>query len=243
MFHSRALLLCVTSTLIASFSFADEQADKIVRLADEARAPQVDFSVDVIVKDKRDGTVKSSRYHVLSKGTEKSLVEQVEPARLQGRKLLMLDKDLWLYTPLIRRPTRISFEQKLTGEVANGDLTRTNFAKDYSAKLIGEESLNGIATVKLHLTAKTKDATYRTVDYWVDTKNQRPVKAVFYAISGKPLKTALYSNFKIALGKPRMMVIAITDELQKSQSSRIEYRSYKRENFDDSIFNKEALAQ
>ena len=226
-----------------TFANADVTADNIVKQADQARAPQGDFSMSVRVVDTQGDEVKESVYRVSSKGTTLSLVEQNEPARLQGRKLLMRDHDLWLYTPTIKRPTRISFEQKLTGEVANGDLMRTSFSTDYSASLSGEEKIDSVVTYKLHLVARNKEVTYRTIDYWVDKAKLYPVRATFFALSGKALKSAVYSTFKPVLGKPRMMRVLITDFLQSKRTSLLNYAQFKREKFDESFFSKEALGQ
>ena len=53
--------------------------------------------------------------------------------------MLMKDYDMWLFTPNIKKPLRISLEQKLTGEVSYGDIAKTNYAEDYNAKLISTE--------------------------------------------------------------------------------------------------------
>lgn len=165
---------------------AEALADKIVKQADQARGPQEDFSMSVQVADSQGNEIKKSVYRVYSKGTTLSLVDQMEPVRLQGRKLLMREHDLWLYTPNIKRPTRISFEQKLTGEVANGDLMRTNFSEDYSATISREENIDGAVAYKLHLVARNKVATYRSIDYWVDKTTLYPVRATFYALLSRP---------------------------------------------------------
>lgn len=239
----RLIFILVSVLLPKVFAEGLEKADGIVKRADQARAPQEDFSMSVQVTDAKDGEVKKSTYRVGSKDTTLSLVEQTEPVRLQGRKLLMRDHDLWLFTPNIKRPTRISFEQKLTGEVANGDLMRTNFANDYAATLSGEESIGGLSTMKLHLIARNKEVTYRSIDYWVEKTKFYPVQAVFYALSGKPLKTAKYSAFKLVLGKQRMTQVMITDSLQPGRTSQMNYLNFKREKFDDSYFSKESLGQ
>ncbi len=227
-----------------SLSYATEPinlADQIVRKADDVRGPQEAFSMSVSVQDSQKGVTKESVYRVYSKGTLYSLVEQTEPVRAQGRKLLMRDHDLWLFTPSVSRPTRVSFELKLTGEVANGDLMRTNFAADYSASILGEEILDGKKAFKLKLDARNKMVTYRRIDYWVEKEKSYPIKAQFYALSGKLLKTAVYSEIKSVFGKPRMTKILITDSIQANHTSLLKYSQQKKENLDDSFFNKESL--
>lgn len=214
---------------------------EIVKEADDVRAPQFEYSMNVKVRSVGKGDPVDDTYRVSVRGMKASLVEQTEPERLRGRKLLMLENDLWLYTPNTRRPTRVSFEQKLTGEVANGDISRTNFGGDYDPVLSGQEKVGAQEAWKLRLTAKSKDVTYHMIDYWVGKKGHVPIKAVFYAKSGKALKTATYSNLKPVLGKNRITRTVITDILQPGRQSVIDNYQYKREKFDDATFNKETL--
>ena len=233
----------VSLSLMSLVAMADQKADDLVKQSDESRGPQGSFSVTASIKDSQSGAVKQSVFRVFAKGSTLSLIEQMAPARLQGRKLLMRDHDLWLWTPNISRATRIGFEQKLAGEVSNGDIARTNFSEDYSAALSGEETDAGRAVYKIHLTAKNKDVTYRSIDYWVEKSNHHPVRATFYAVSGKIIKTALYSDFKNFLGKPRMSKVVIKEALQTSHISELTYANYKREDLDDARFSKESLGQ
>jgi outer membrane lipoprotein-sorting protein len=217
--------------------------DAIVRKADEGRGPQMQFSFTAKVTNLSGSDSQVNTYRVFSNQMEASLVEQTEPQRLVGRKLLMKGHDLWLYTPGIHRPTRISFEQRLTGEVSNGDLARTNFSGDYSAVLKKTESIEGKSCLKLHLTANAKDVTYREADYWVEKDTYLPRMAMFYAISGKLLKSAVYSDFKPIMGHLRMTKIVIKDALQPSKQSIMEYSDQRKEHFKDGFFNKESLGQ
>lgn len=224
-------------------AFADPQGMKWIEKADRYRSPGDSFSVSVQVTDVRGSEKKESRYRVSVKGRDLALVEQTAPERLRGRKLLMRSRDLWLYSPNVSRPTRISFEQKLTGEVSNGDLMRTNFADDYDATVTGEDSVHGTKTIRLHLVAKEKGVTYHSIDYWLDRTNARPVRAVFYALSGKPMKTATYLEFKPQLGASRLVKVEIVDAIENRRKSLLTYASYKREKFDDAFFSKESLGR
>ena len=229
--------------LVPTIVKAEMDVTKIIHLSDDARAPRDDYSLTVLVSDSDGTEVKKSIFRVMAKGNLYCLVEQMEPVRQVGRKLLMRDQDLWLYTPNTSRPTRISFEQKLTGEVANGDLMRTNFEDDYYGKLMGTEVLDKVSSYKIHLEAKRKDVTYRSIDYWVDQKKYWPIKAIFYAASGKPMKKTTYHNFKLQLGKVRFTKAVITDLLQKKRISELIYSKYKTEHLSPSLFNKETLGQ
>jgi outer membrane lipoprotein-sorting protein len=215
---------------------------EILRKADDARAPEGDFSFFVAIKD-FDGKklLRTNLYKVFCKGEQYALIETMEPTRLKGRKILLRNEDLWLYLPSVKRPTRISLHQRLTGEVANGDIARARFFDDYTATISGTETLDGKLHSVLDLVAKRENVTYRKVQLWVNQETQQPSKAQFYAISGKLLKTSLYSDFKKALGYPRASKVVIQDAISPTRQSHLTYSRYQREKLDDSFFTKEAL--
>lgn len=239
----QSLMMSLVFFVVIEAKAAEVPAGEIVRKSDEARAPKIPFSFQANVTNYNGSESQNNIYRVSIKGTELSLIDQLEPVRMVGRKLLMKGHDLWLYTPEIKRPTRIGFEQRLTGEVSNGDLARTRFYEDYTASLTGQETIDGKPCYKLHLTAKDNSVTYRQIDYWVEKVTFLPKKALFYAISGKLLKSAAYSNFKLILGHSRMTKTLIRDAVQPTKQSIMIYTGQKAENFDDSFFNKESFGE
>jgi outer membrane lipoprotein-sorting protein len=226
-----------------TFAFA-LSADDIVLKADAGRLPPGSITFMSSVEDFENGSsVRETKYKVLNKGREKSLVETVFPERQAGRKLLMDDDNLWFYTPDIKRPARVSMQQKLTGEVANGDLARTNFSGDYDAVLAGKEKAGGKEAYKLHLKAKNSGVTYSKIDYWVGVKDNLPIKAVFYAVSGKVLKEAQYSDVKNVLGRKCVTKTTFTDFVDKGRKSVLKYSGHKRSKFSNATFSKESLSE
>jgi outer membrane lipoprotein-sorting protein len=124
----------------------------------------ISFSVTVTDKDAEEVQGETT-YRVSAKGEDLAMIETTAPARLKGRKLLMRGDDLWLYLPTVKRPTRVGLQQRLTGEVANGDIARTRFFVDYKPKKMGEEKIKGKTCHKLELKAKKK-TTYRRILLW-----------------------------------------------------------------------------
>lgn len=216
-------------------------AQDIVMRADDVRGPDGTFSFSVRVKDFEKSVLQQENvYRVFSKGMKFTLIETVFPERLSGRKLLMAGA-LWLYLPTLKRPTRVGMQQRLTGEVANGDIARTKFNEDYRAKLEGVKKIGAGKYFQLMLTAKDKTAPYRRIRLWVNTKTYAPLKADFFALSGKRLKTGEYSEMETVFGKPRLTKLVIKDAVQPSRQSHLKYFDYKKEKLDDSFFNKESL--
>ena len=68
---------------------------------------------------------------------------------------------------------RISPQQRLIGQAAIGDVLTVNFAIDYTAKLVGEETHPGRtrksrACWHLDMKAANDRAIYSRVEYWVE---------------------------------------------------------------------------
>jgi hypothetical protein len=234
-----------SKVLIASFliSFklfsAEIDANEIVKKADLRRGlGNISHTFNVTITNQDN---KREAYQVSFKDVNASLTNQIEPERARGRKLLMKDYDIWLYTPNIKRPIRISLEQKLTGEVANGDVARTNYAEDYDATILATEKKGADDVYKLELKAKNKKVTYGRIEYIVAKKDYMPIEATFYALSGKPLKSAEFSDFKQIQGSSRATKMTIRDYLQKAKYSILVFSDHKPQKFDESLFNKDRL--
>ncbi len=111
----------------------DAQARSILQRADEIRFPQQAFQVEVRVTSTIDGEPQEPRhYRILSKGSENSIVLTLGPEIERGQNMLLKGRELWIFMPNVSQPVRLSLSQRLTGQVANGDLARANFAGDYS---------------------------------------------------------------------------------------------------------------
>src|SRR6185295_14942890 len=168
----------------------DDLAKMIVEKADRVRFPQVGYQVTVKITTSAPGRDAEVRdYEILSKGNDRTIIRTLSPASDKGQVLLMRDHDLWAYLPNISQPIRLSVSQKLTGQVANGDLARANFSGDYTPTLLKTETLDGETVNVLELKAVDRSVTYDRVLYWVNKSNDRPVKAEFYALSVRLLKT------------------------------------------------------
>src|SRR3954454_24276355 len=128
-----------------SENIEDKQlARNILEKADQVRFPRESFQVDVgITTHAPDQAAEMRKYRVLSKGNENALVIVTEPASERGQIILMKGRDLWVYLPDISQPVRLSLSQRLTGQVANGDVARANFSGDYTATVLRTDVLNG----------------------------------------------------------------------------------------------------
>jgi outer membrane lipoprotein-sorting protein len=217
-------------------------AASIVEKADQVRFPRDSFEVLISITTTAPDTPADPRtYRVLSKGNENTIIMVVEPASERGQTMLMKGRDLWIFVPSVSQPVRLSLAQRLTGQVANGDIARANFAADYEAKILRSEKVDGEAMYVLELTAVDRGVTYHRVLYWVRQSNFWPHKAEFYALSDRLLKTALYQNFKTLGGKVRPTRLVMQDAVRKDQESILEYSDMRARDLPDKMFTRDYL--
>ena len=174
-----------------STAFAASDAQSILQNADRARGGGLPGIVWEIRLTSRDGTRVDEPQRLIVKAVgESSVAETQEPPRFKGSKLLQVERNMWLTKPGLSKPIPISPRQRLSGQASNGDIAATNYACDYAAQLYGDETLDGEPCHVLELAAKHKRTTYDRIRYWVSVKNETALKAEFYSLGGKLLKTA-----------------------------------------------------
>jgi len=220
----------------------DPVAREIVEKADLVRFPSEGFQVDIDITSSQPGQESELRkYRVLSKGNSNTVVMVTEPASERGQIILMKGRDLWVFMPDVSQPIRISLSQRLTGQVANGDLARANFAADYNPKLLRTETIDKDTYNVLELIAVDRSVTYQKVVYWVRQKDNWPFKAEFYSLSNRLLKVCKYENFKTMEGRLRPTRLVMDDALKAGNQSVLEYNSMKLRDLPDKVFTKDYL--
>lgn len=236
------LAVCVIALAAHAQSDDADFARRVLENADQIRFPRESFQVDVTINSTAPGqSAELRKYRILSKGNENSVVMTTEPASERGQILLMKGRDLWIFMPDISQPIRLSMSQRLTGQVANGDLARANFTGDYTPTILRTDIINGEKYWVLELIGVDRSVTYHKVLYWVRQSNFWPYRAEFYSLSDRLLKTARYENFQMILGKLRPIHLIMEDALRKDEQSVLDYSEMKLRDLPDKIFTKDYL--
>lgn len=246
---SRALVFMVTLAFVAvqlqQIAFAadtGELARTILEKADRIRFPQKGFQVEVaITSTAQGGSDEVRQYRILSKGNENTVVMVTEPAAERGQIMLMKGRDLWVFLPSVSQPVRLSLAQRLTGQVANGDLARSNFTGDYTPRLLRTDVVDGEKYYVLELNAVDRGVTYHKVIYWVKEATFQPHRAEFYALSGRLLKVCRYENYRSVLGIMRPTRLVMEDAVRKGETSVLDYSGMKLRDLPDKVFTKDYL--
>ena len=220
----------------------EAKARRIVEAADRIRFPADGFQVDVsIVTTSKDQAPEERSYRVLSKGNDRTIVMVTAPADERGQILLMREHDLWVFLPNVSQPVRLSLAQRLTGQVANGDLARANFTGDYNPSLLRIDTIDGVKYDVLELTAVDNSVTYRRVLYWIRESDSEPYKAEFYSVSNRLLKTCTYGKYDKMAGRRRPTRLVMTDALRAGEQSVLDYSGMKLRELPDKVFTKDYL--
>ena len=223
--------------LAAAAACAAPDAQSILAASDAVRNPARPFGVVVTLIEYRNRKqTESNTLEIYSKadktgGQYRTLIRFVEPPRDVNKLMLKSGNDLWFFDPSSKASIRLSPQQRLLGQAANGDVVTVDLAKDYKAELLGEEEVTDGERVrrkcyKLRLVALSPDVTYHQIDVWIEIQSARPVKSLFYAESGRLLKTAYYRKFQPQLGVERPSEVVIIDGLDPNWVTVMRYSDY-----------------
>lgn len=245
------LLLAAAACALCGFGAGPvpaEPADPIaiLRAADASRGSLRGVEFDMTILSHENGRDTELRVHVQARGYD-FVCEELYPPKYKGQKLVLLSGNMWFYRPGLSKPVAISQRQRLMGQAANGDIAATNYAAEYEGTISGEESIDGELCDRFELKAVTKRATYDGIRYWVSRERGVGVRADYFSISGKLIKTARmeYGNRTIHDGRDRPFIssIVITDALVDSNVTILTYIRPEFRELPDRVFSLDLLGR
>lgn len=147
--------------LVLAFSpavFAQISATEIVkRSEDKLRGNSNKSEIEIrIVRPTWNRTMEAKSW---AKGTEKSMILILSPARDKGTVFLKRDKEIWNYIPTVERniklPPSMMMQSWMGTDFNNDDLVReSSMVNDYTHKLLGEKNVNGRSCYKIEFIPK-----------------------------------------------------------------------------------------
>lgn len=246
------LHVLLVTLLLPGLAIAIPDAQELLRATDAIRNPGKPFSVKLTLTEFENGRqVDTSTLMTYSRANEAngqfaSLVSFVQPARDAGKLMLRNGDDVWFYDPSTKASVRLSPQQRLIGQAANGDVMTVNLAKDYGARLLAQEDVTDgerrtRKSFKLGLQATAPAATYTTIELWVDEETNRPIKGKFYAESGRLLKTVYYRRYQSQLGRERPTETVIIDGLNPQSVTLMRFSDWASPAVPQTWFNRDYL--
>jgi outer membrane lipoprotein-sorting protein len=159
------------------------------------------------------------------KGDDQGLVRYTAPAKERGTAYLRSGESTWLFLPSAEKVVRVGAKQNFGGgDFSNADIFRLSLVKDYVPTLVGEETVEGQASWKLDLKAKDRSIAYDRVVYWVRTDGTfYPVRADYYTLSGKNLKSLVVSQIKRLGGRTRPTLLTMESRVDEGSRTLLEF--------------------
>lgn len=246
-----ALAIVLFGAALTSVQAAPD-AQAILAASDAVRNPDHPFGLITTLVEYRNGKqADTSTLAVYSRadkdsGQFRSLVRFISPARDANKLMLKTGNDLWFYDPTNKASIRISPQQRLLGQAANGDIVTANLAKDYQATLVAEEDTQDgerqtRRAYKLSLAATVPDVTYHRIEMWIATADHRPIKARYYTESDRLLKTAYFRKYEKNLGVERPTETVIIDGLDPKWVTVLRFSDYARRDVPEAWLQRDYL--
>jgi len=245
-----ASILCASEMVALAGETTSEKsnsfAEDILKESDYVRGADVDgLSMNSTVTSFKNGKEQKNYAMEIEADQNNTLVTFTAPARSKGIKMLMQERNMWFLSPEVKKPVPISPRQRLLGEANNGDLATTNYSRDYSVNLLGENTVEGKACYVLELKARDKSVTYDKIVYYLEKETKLGIKAEYFTISGKHFKTAMfqYDNRVKDNGREFNYVsrMEIRDAIASNEVTVLEYKNVERMNIPLSRFDKQEL--
>lgn len=246
------LLLSCSLQLFADSEQGKEYAKEVLEKSDEIRNPDKPFAVTLKLEEYKGGVLGDTMELIVhskketGSGEYRSLALFVKPLRDKNKLMLRNGNEIWFYDPAASNSIRLSPQQRLLGQASIGDVMVTNFSLDYFSKIIDDEIIKDAnrksrKAIHMELEAKTDSANYGKIDYWLDSENYQPIKAKFYAASGKLMKIAYYRSYKQQLGKKRPAEVLVIDGIDTKKVTRIKMSDYRYVDLPNAMFQRSYL--
>jgi len=182
---------------------------------------------------------------------EKNLVRYLEPARVKGQAILMLNNanDIWVYFPRTQRVRKLAThakKQKMQGsdfsyeDMGGGD----SFIDDFLAKRLKDEKIEGYDCYQVKLIRNEEaDVSYSKLVIWVNKENFVPVAIDYYDEDApdRVLKTLIQSEFKVIDDLPTAMKVVMINKNDNSKTEMEILEVKFNVELDDSMFTEREL--
>ncbi len=172
-------------------------ADEILRRAEAVRSPDLGYCAELTIRAAWSAEMpeRVTSYSMVAGGKDRTWILMRSPEAFYGGLLLIEDGRYWMLLPKASKPFELSGAQLVSGDVSSGVVARVNLARGYTARLVGEEPVEGEDCYRLELLPSPSAAMYSRVDYWIVKKKFLPRRLDYYGRTGNVLKTVWYREY------------------------------------------------
>jgi outer membrane lipoprotein-sorting protein len=177
---------------------------------------------------------------------DKWMLLTTKPKSEEGKGYLRLDKNLWSYDPGTGKWDRTTERERIGGTNSRrSDFDKSRLAEEFTPKFDGEEKLGKYETVRFELTVKPGvDVAYPVVKLWIDKDTHNILKRQEFALSGRLMRTEYYPKWQRVFSPSKKADVwfpgelRIFDEIEKTNSTLVLFKSVDLSNLDANLFTK-----
>ena len=222
-------------------TYTKENALEVMRTAEKIRCLD-QAEIDVTLTNQEGAKKTSYELNILRSSGKRAFVSFQAPEEEVGRKMLAVGSNYWSKFPDSRRVVAISRREMIGNSAfAIADLFQLDAERDFDPVIVGKEVCDKVSCLRLLLTAKSDDAPYAKVNYWVEEVGYFPIKAEFFGESAKKLKTMSIEARQQLAGMIRPELVRMVDDVTEGHTSMWKTRKMEGRNIPDQVFNKEYL--
>jgi negative regulator of sigma E activity len=243
--QSVAAALTAALALSAAAAFAQSAGQIVHRLEDNQRFRTQEAEGSLVITDRFGSRTKT--FHSYAEGEQRMLLAFTNVEE-KGQKILRLKDEIYLFFPEAEEVVRLqgpALKDSVMGsDFSYEDLTGEKSLLDlYEVRLLGSEQVGGRRSFALELKARERGVAYPLQKLWVDAEEYLPLRAEYYALSGRLLKTLEVLETRRVSGRRVVSRAIMRDAMKKSSSTefRLDWAKLD-EKLPKNIFSLEALS-
>lgn len=237
------LLLAWSQTAMARDSAAD-----IIRRG-ETKMRGRSAQALMVMRITRSDFTRELKLRTWTTGSDRALVEILEPAKETGIASLRVGNQMWNYLPksdqTVRVPTSMMLQSWMGSDFTNDDLVKaSSLVRDYKHRLVaGAKGPRGSVLVEC-IPKPGAPVVWGKILHWARRSDSLPVRQEYYDESGKLVRLLIFSDFKKMDDRilPTRIRVVKADEPGESTTVTYQRALYDRR-LADSLFQRDRLRQ
>lgn len=166
----------------------------------------------------------------------------LKPEVNKGEGFLKSGDNAWAYDPISRKFNHTSLKEHIgDSEAKNDDVGGTKLVEDYNIIDAEEGSLGKIEAYIITLEAKTNEVAIPKRKMWFRKDNNLVLMDEEYSLSGRKVRTTLFTKWTTVAGKYIATRRLIKDELKTGEKSQISVDNISNKTIPDDVFTKAYL--
>lgn len=173
---------------------------------------------------------------------DKFLIFFLAPRTEFGKGYLSIGDVLWFYNPTTRELIRKTKKEAIGGSDAHSrDFEKSDFLKDWTARVEKGEKVGTIDCWKVVMEAKIRDVAYPVAHLWVRKDNFLPVKRMEYTYSQRLAQVLYYLSYVKSGENYFASKMLIINKLEPGKRTVLTLKHFSTKPIDDSFFTRAYL--